>query len=388
MKVKAITDVNLSGKRAMVREDLNVPMQNGKISNDARLKAALPTINAILEAGAQVIITSHLGRPKPGQYDAEFSLGPVAEYLRQALGRAVAFTADWQSGLSESVADADIILLENVRFLPGETENSPVLAKQFASLCDVFVMDAFGSAHRAHASTSGVCEYAKQACAGPLLLAELKALEKVMVEPKRPLVAVVGGAKVSSKLVVLEQLSKKVDLLVVGGGIANTFLAVNNNVGKSLIETDLISIAEKIMQTTDVFLPADVMVATEFSKDAIATVKNITDLADEDMILDIGPQACHQLHERIAGAGTILWNGPMGVFEFEAFSAGTRILGEAISQSKAFSLAGGGVTLAAIEQFKLEQGISYISTGGGALLEYLEGQTLPAVAVLEARGFA
>ncbi|HBF08479.1 MAG: phosphoglycerate kinase [Pseudomonadota bacterium] len=386
MKVLSMSDVDLKGRRVLIREDLNVPLKDGKITNDARLRAALPTIKKALSAGAQVILMSHLGRPKEGVFDESLSLKPVVEYLENELGRSIALTHEWQEGLSAEVAEHDLIVLENIRFNVGEKSNDKELSQKMANLCDVFVMDAFGTAHRAQSSTAGVVEFAPIACAGPLLEAELEALGSVMHEPKKPLVAVVGGSKVSTKLTVLEQLAHKVNLLVVGGGIANTFLAAKGyNVGKSLCEPDLIPAAKKIMELTEVFIPADVVVASEFSADAAPTVKNADEVGDEDMILDVGPQACHQLHERMISAGTILWNGPLGVFEFESFSAGTRILSESIGKSSAYSLAGGGDTLAAIDQFDVAEDISYISTGGGAFLEFLEGRELPAVAALKAK---
>lgn len=386
MKFLSMSDVALAGQRVLIREDLNVPLHDGKITNDARLKAALPTIRKVLDAGAQVILMSHLGRPKEGVFDPAFSLAPVVEYLKNELGRAIALTDQWQEGLPTDVAEYDLIVLENIRFVVGEKANDQVLAQQMAALCDIFVMDAFGTAHREQASTAGVIAHAPIACAGPLLEAELKALGSVMYEPKKPLVAVVGGSKVSTKLSVLEELGQKVDLLVVGGGIANTFLAAKGYpIGQSLSEPDLIEAAHRIMALTEVFIPSDVVVAQEFSAEAAATVKNVEDVGENDMILDIGPDACHRLHERMMSAGTIVWNGPLGVFEFENFSVGTKILAEAIGQSSAFSLAGGGDTLAAIDAFKVSNDISYISTGGGAFLEYLEGRALPAVVALQAR---
>lgn len=385
-KPLSMSEIDLAGRRVLIREDLNVPLQDGKIASDARLKAALPTIKLALNAGAQVILVSHLGRPQEGVVDAALSLAPVVEYLQKELGRSIALTDDWENGFTPEVAEHDLILLENIRFKVGEKSNDQKLAQQLANLCDVFVMDAFGTAHRAHASTAGVIALAPIACAGPLLEAELAALGSVMHEPVRPLVAVVGGSKVSTKLSVLEQLAAKVDLLVVGGGIANTFLAAKGySVGKSLYEPDLIPAAKRILAATDVFIPADVVVATEFSADAKGCVKTAESVDDNDMILDIGPDACHRLHEHMLQAGTIIWNGPLGVFEFESFSAGTRILAEAIGKSNGFSLAGGGDTLAAIDQFNVADQISYISTGGGAFLEFLEGRELPAVVALQAK---
>lgn len=386
IKPLSMSEIDLAGRRVLIREDLNVPLQDGKITNDARLRAALPTIHAALNAGAQVILMSHLGRPQEGVVDPALSLEPVVDYLKKELGRSIALTDQWEEGFSPEVAEHDLIVLENIRFKVGEKSNDRNLAQKMANLCDVFVMDAFGTAHRAHASTAGVVALAPIACAGPLLEAELKALGSVMHQPKQPMVAVVGGSKVSTKLSVLEELADKVDLLVVGGGIANTFLAAKGfSVGKSLCEPDLIPAAQRILAATEVFIPSDVVVATEFSATAVATVKTADSVADADMILDIGPDACHRLHERMISAGTIIWNGPLGVFEFESFSAGTRILAEAIGKSSAFSLAGGGDTLAAIDQFNVADQISYISTGGGAFLEYLEGRSLPAVAALQAR---
>jgi len=382
-----MSEIDLKGKRVLIREDLNVPMDDaGVITNDARILAALPTIQSAMNQGAQVIIMSHLGRPKEGTFEQKYSLAPVAQLLEEKLKRQVPLISDWHNGLSSQCSENDLMLLENVRFQKGEKANDTALAEQMASLCDVFVMDAFGTAHRAQASTEGVARYAPEVCAGPLLMSELNALESVMAAPRKPLVAVVGGSKVSSKLSVLKALAAKVDLLIVGGGIANTFLAaLGHPVGQSLYEQDLIDEAKAILEVTEVFIPTDVVVAQEFSAQAFGQVKNVEDVLASDMILDIGPKSCHNLHDRILNAGTILWNGPLGVFEFESFAAGTKILAEAIAASSAYSLAGGGDTLAAIEQFKVADGISYISTGGGAFLEYLEGQTLPAVAALEAR---
>ena len=385
-QLPSMSEMNLSGQRVLIREDLNVPMSGGKITNDARIKAAIPTIQMALQKGAQVLIMSHLGRPKEGVFDPEFSLAPVAAYLEEELGRKVPLIKNWSDGLSQQAQENDVMLLENVRFLQGEKANDEQLAKQMAALCDVFVMDAFGTAHRAQASTEGVARFAPKACAGPLLIAEIEALEAAMKNPKAPMVAVVGGSKVSTKLTVLKALAKKVDLLIVGGGIANTFLAAKgHSVGKSLCEMDLLDEAKSILELTEVFLPSDVVVAKEFSATATAAIKSIEEVAEDEMILDIGPDACHRLHERLLSAGTIVWNGPLGVFEFEPFATGTKILSEAIGNSAAFSLAGGGDTLAAIDQFNVADQISYISTGGGAFLEYLEGRALPAVVVLQNR---
>ena len=384
VNVKLMTELDLAGKRVLVREDLNVPLKDGVVSSDARIRAALPTIRLALAAGARVILMSHLGRPVEGQFSDEFSMAPVASHLSNLLGSPVKLVADWRDGVD--VAAGEVALLENVRFNVGEKADDEELAKQYASLCDVFVMDAFGTAHRAQASTHGVARFAPVACAGPLLAGELSALEKALADPARPMVAIVGGSKVSTKLTVLETLSTKVDQLIVGGGIANTFLAASGKpVGKSLCEHDLIPAAQALAASTSIPLPVDVVTGKEFSEDAEASLKSADDVADDDMIFDIGPRAAAEIAQILAGAGTILWNGPVGVFEFEQFAGGTEALSRAIADSPAFSLAGGGDTLAAIDKFGITDKVSYISTGGGAFLEYVEGKTLPAVAILEQR---
>ena len=387
MSVIKMTDLDLAGKRVLIREDLNVPIKDGAVSSDARIRAALPTIQLAVQAGAKVILMSHLGRPTEGEFDPQFSLQPVAEHLSGLLGQPVALINDWQSGVE--LADGEVALLENVRFNPGEKKDADDLAQAYAALCDVFVMDAFGTAHRAQASTHGVAKFAAVACAGPLLAAELEAHEQALANPARPMVAIVGGTKVSTKLTVLETLSDKVDQLIVGGGIANTFLAAAGQpVGKSLCEADLIPAAKALMAKTDIPVPTDVVVGKEFSESAEATLKPAADVADDEMIFDIGPETSAQLAKILEGAGTILWNGPVGVFEFDQFGAGTKALSEAIAASAGFSLAGGGDTLAAIDKYGIADKVSYISTGGGAFLEYVEGKTLPAVAMLEARANA
>ena len=384
LEVDLMQDQDLRGKRVLIREDLNVPIKNGVVTSDARIRAALPSIEAARTAGAKVILMSHLGRPVEGEYDPQLSLGPVAEYLSLALGSSVSLVTDWRLGVE--LAEGEVALLENVRFNLGEKSDDESLSRAYAALCDIFVMDAFGTAHRAQASTHGVAKHAPVACAGPLLAGELSALELALSNPARPMVAIVGGSKVSTKLTVLETLSDKVDQLVVGGGIANTFLAANGNtVGKSLCEHDLIPVAQALLHKVSIPLPADVVTAKAFSEDAEAHLKFASDVTEDDMIFDIGPEAAKQVAEIIAGAGTILWNGPVGVFEFEQFASGTRAVAEAIADSNAFSLAGGGDTLAAIDQFDIADKVSYISTGGGAFLEYVEGKTLPAVAMLELR---
>lgn len=384
MTIKRMQDLDLAGKRVLIREDLNVPIKDGKVSSDARLRAAVPTLQQALAAGAKVLVMSHLGRPTEGEYAEEFSLAPVAAYLADLLGCDVPLVKDWRQGVA--LENGQIALLENVRFNPGEKKDDEELARAYASLCDVFVMDAFGTAHRAQASTHGVAKYAPEACAGPLLSAELDALEKALAEPARPMMAIVGGAKVSSKLEVLEHLSDKVDQLVVGGGIANTFLAAAGKpVGKSLCEEDLIPTAKALLEKVQIPLPTDVVVAKEFSASAQATLKSVDDVADDDMILDIGPESAKVLADYIKQAKTIIWNGPVGVFEFEAFSKGTEVLAKAIAESPAFSIAGGGDTVAAVDKFDIGSQVSYISTGGGAFLEYVEGKELPAVAVLRNR---
>lgn len=379
-----MTDLPLSGQRVLIREDLNVPIREGKITSDARLQAALPSIEFALKAGAKVLIMSHLGRPVEGEYDDTLSLLPVAQYLSDALGQKVSLV----SNLDEPVVlqNGQCALLENVRFNRGEKKNDEALAKQYAALCDVFVMDAFGTAHRAQASTHGVALHAPVACAGPLLSAELEALAQALEAPKKPLVAVVGGSKVSTKLSVLERLAEVADEIIVGGGIANTFIsAAGHSVGQSLYESDLIPTAKALLEKVQIPIPVDVVCAKRFAEDAEAVLKPIQDVADDDMILDIGPESAKAIAERLHKAGTIIWNGPVGVFEFEAFSQGTKVLSEAIATSTAFSIAGGGDTLAAIDQFGIRDQVSYISTGGGAFLEFVEGKALPAVEALKQR---
>jgi phosphoglycerate kinase len=384
-----MTSLKLSDRRVLIREDLNVPVHDGAVSSDARIRASLPTIKLALDAGARVLLMSHLGRPEEGKFAKEFSLAPVAKRLAELLGVAVPLIRDWLNGVE--VGRGEVVLLENVRFNRGEKKNSDELAKKMAALCDVYVMDAFGTAHRAEASTHGVAKYAPVACAGPLLVSELSALEKALEEPARPLMAIVAGSKVSTKLTVLETLLAKVDQLVVGGGIANTFLAaVGRQVGKSLHEPDMIDIAKRLLAQAkergiEIPLPTDVVVATEFSATAEADVKPVDAVGANEMILDIGPDSAERIAQLVAKAGTIIWNGPIGVFEFDQFGEGTRVLAQAIARSKAFSLAGGGDTLAAIEKYGIEDGISYISTGGGAFLEFVEGKKLPAVEILEQR---
>lgn len=384
LAVKLMTDLDLAGKRVLIREDLNVPIKAGAVSSDARIRAALPTIEAARAAGAQVILMSHLGRPTEGEFDAQLSLAPVASHLATLLGCEVELIADWQQGVT--VPEGGVALLENVRFNPGEKADDEALSRAYAELCDVFVMDAFGTAHRAQASTHGVARFAPVACAGPLLAGELDALEQALSQPARPMVAIVGGSKVSTKLTVLETLADKVDQLVVGGGIANTFLAAAGKpVGKSLCEQDLIPAAKALMAKTAIPLPSDVVTGKAFSETAAAELKSADAVAADDMIFDIGPDAAAEIAAILQQAGTILWNGPVGVFEFDQFGAGTEALSRAIADSGAFSLAGGGDTLAAIDKYNIADKVSYISTGGGAFLEYVEGKTLPAVAVLEQR---
>ena len=375
--------LSLNNQRVLIREDLNVPIKEGVVANDARLRAAVPTIQKALDKGAGVILMSHLGRPTEGVYDPAFSLAPVAGALTDLLGRPVTLMPDWPE---HSPVAGDVWLLENVRFNQGEKGDDQALARRYASLCDVFVMDAFGTAHRAQASTHGVIQQASVSCAGPLLQAELEALEAALAEPKKPLVAMVGGSKVSTKLAVLERLAELCDQLLVGGGIANTFLAAAGYpVGKSLYEADLVPMARTLMSKTQIPLPLDVVVAKSFSESAVATTKLVADVGDDDMILDIGPMSQQRLADVISEAGTLLWNGPVGVFEFPAFAAGTAALARAVADSEAFSVAGGGDTLAAIDQFDIADQVSYISTGGGAFLEYVEGKELPAVRALKAR---
>jgi phosphoglycerate kinase len=389
MKVLRLTDTDLRNKRVLIREDLNVPVQSGVVTSDARIRAAVPTIRYALDQNAKVFILSHLGRPEEGKDDESLSLAPVAVRLSELLGKPVPLRKNWLDGVDCQPGSA--VLCENVRFNKGEKKDDEKLARRMAELCDVFVMDAFGTAHRAEASTHGVARFAKVACAGPLLVGELEALETALHKPARPLVAIVGGSKVSTKLTVLESLLEKVDKLIVGGGIANTFLAATGvGVGKSLHEAEMLDVARRLMakakaRGTEIPLPTDVVVAKEFAATAHADVRTIHDVRNDEMILDIGPDTADRFSELVQSAGTIVWNGPVGVFEFEQFGEGTRAIAQAIARSKAFSLAGGGDTLAAIEKYNIEDGISYISTGGGAFLEFVEGKTLPAVAVLEER---
>lgn len=389
MSVIKMTDLDLAGKRVLIRQDLNVPVKDGKVTSDARIRASLPTIELALKAGAKVMIMSHLGRPTEGEYADEFSLAPVANHLGGLLGKDVKLVKDYLNGVE--LADGDVAILENVRFNTGEKKNAEVLAKRYAALCDVFVMDAFGTAHRAQGSTYGAAQFAPVACAGPLLAGELDALGKALDNPARPLVAIVGGSKVSTKLTVLESLSKVVDQLIVGGGIANTFVAAaGHNVGKSLYEADLIDTCKRLSADAqsrggDIPVPVDVVCGKAFSETAAATLMGVSEVADDDMIFDIGPETSEQLAEIIKGAGTIVWNGPVGVFEFDQFGDGTKALSMAIAESSAFSIAGGGDTLAAVDKYKIADKVSYISTGGGAFLEFLEGKKLPAVAILEER---
>ncbi len=389
MSVIKMTDLDLSGKRVLIRQDLNVPVKDGKVTSDARIRASLPTIEKALEAGAAVMIMSHLGRPTEGEYAEEFSLAPVADYMGNLLGKPVKLVKDYLDGVE--VAAGEVAILENVRFNEGEKKNADDLAKKYAALCDVFVMDAFGTAHRAQGSTHGVAKFAPAACAGPLLAAELEALGKALDNPARPMVAIVGGSKVSTKLTVLESLSKVVDQLIVGGGIANTFIAAaGNQVGKSLYEADLIDTCNKLTADAqsrggDIPVPTDVVCGKEFSETAEATLKPVADVADDDMIFDIGPDSAAALAEILKSAGTIVWNGPVGVFEFDQFGEGTKAISMAIADSPAFSIAGGGDTLAAVDKYGIADKVSYISTGGGAFLEFLEGKKLPAVAILEER---
>jgi len=389
MAVLRMTDLELAGKRVLIREDLNVPVKDGRISSTQRLDAALPTIRRARDAGARVLVMSHLGRPKEGQWDAASSLQPVADWLAQALGAPVRLVREYLEGVE--VATGEVVLLENCRMNVGEEKDDEALARRYAALCDVFVMDAFGTAHRAQASTHGVARFAKLACAGPLLTAELDALARALESPKRPLLAIVAGSKVSTKLELLGSLVGKVDQLIVGGGIANTFLAaLGHPVGKSLCEYELLDTARGIMadakaRGAEIPLPEDVVVAPAFAADAPAMVKAVAAVGADDMILDIGPRTAARYAALIAAAGTVVWNGPVGVFEFEAFGQGTEAVARAIAASPAFSIAGGGDTLAAVDKYGVAGGIEYISTGGGAFLEFLEGKTLPAVAALEAR---
>ncbi|MCG7531128.1 phosphoglycerate kinase [Psychrobium sp. MM17-31] len=389
MSVIKMSDLALSGKRVLIREDLNVPVKDGVVTSDARLRAALPSIKLALEQNASVMVMSHLGRPTEGEFDAQYSMQPVVDYLNDALDVNVRLVSDYLDGVD--VAAGELVIFENVRFNQGEKKNDDELAQKLAALCDVFVMDAFGTAHRAQASTHGVAKYAPVACAGPLLAGELEALGKALDNPARPMVAIVGGSKVSTKLTVLESLSKVVDQLVVGGGIANTFIAAaGHEVGKSLYEADLIDDAKQLTANAqanggDIPVPTDVVVAGEFSPSAEATLKSVRDVSNEDMIFDIGPDSAKALCDILDNAGTIVWNGPVGVFEFDQFGEGTKAIAQAIANSSAFSIAGGGDTLAAVDKYDIADKVSYISTGGGAFLEFLEGKKLPAVAILEER---
>jgi phosphoglycerate kinase len=389
MSVKKMVDLDLSGKRVLIRQDLNVPVKDGKVTSDLRIQASVPTIKHALEAGASVMVMSHLGRPVEGKFDNESSLKPVAEKLSTLLGKPVRLEKEWLDGIE--IAAGEVVLCENVRFNVGEKKNSDELGKKMAALCDIFVMDAFGTAHRAQASTHSVAKYTAIACAGPLLANELDALGKALNQPKKPLIAIVGGSKVSTKLTVLESLSTKVDQLIVGGGIANTFIAAAGfSVGKSLYEADLIDEANRLMVAAEkagsaIPVPVDVVCAKEFSDTAEATIKKVEEVEDDDLILDIGPETSKQYAQMLKTAGTIVWNGPVGVFEIDQFAEGTKSLSEAIADSDAFSIAGGGDTLAAIDKYNIKDKVSYTSTGGGAFLEFLEGKVLPAVAILEER---
>ncbi|UXB31455.1 phosphoglycerate kinase [Stenotrophomonas maltophilia] len=390
MSIVRMTDLDLSGKRVLIRQDLNVPIENGRITSEQRITASLPTLKRALEQGAAVMVTSHLGRPKEGVWSEADSLAPVAQRLSELLGREVPLVRDWVDGVD--VQPGQLVLLENCRMNVGEGKDDEALSKKYAALCDVFVMDAFGTAHRAQASTHGVIRFAPVAAGGPLLMAELDALAQALDAPAKPLLAIVAGSKVSTKLELLANLVGKVDQLIVGGGIANTFIAAAGyKVGKSLYEPDLLDTAKKIVadataRGADIPLPVDVVTAKQFMPDAVAEVKAVDAVAEDDLILDIGPQTAAQYAQLIGKAGTVVWNGPVGVFEFEAFSKGTEALARAIASSPAFSIAGGGDTLAAVDKFDIAGQVSYISTGGGAFLEFLEGKTLPAVAALDARG--
>jgi phosphoglycerate kinase len=385
-----LTDLDLAGKRVLIRADLNVPVKDGKVTSDARIAASMPTIEHCVKAGAKVMVMSHRGRPEEGKVDEENSMAPIAADMSAKMGKEVRLVKDYLDGGVE-VADGEVVLLENVRFNAGEKKDDEALAKKYAALCDVYVMDAFGTAHRAQASTHGAGKFAPTACAGLLLAEELDALNKALANPARPMVAIVGGSKVSTKLTVLEALSTKVDQLIVGGGIANTFIAAcGHNVGKSLYEEDLIDEAKRLMEAAkakggEIPVPVDVVVGKEFSESAEATVKKVNEVADDDMIFDVGPETASQYAEMLKNAGTIVWNGPVGVFEFDQFGEGTKAMGMAIADSNGFSIAGGGDTIAAIQKYDIYDRVSYISTAGGAFLEFLEGKTLPAVAMLEER---
>lgn len=390
MAVLKMSDLDLKGKRVLIREDLNVPVKDGRVTSDARIRASLPTIKMALDAGAKVMIMSHLGRPTEGRSDPELSLAPVAAHIADLLKKPVPLVTEYLGGVT--VGNGEAVVFENVRFNKGEKKNDEALGKKYAALCDIYVMDAFGTAHRAEASTYAVAEFAPVACAGPLLATELEALEKALAKPARPLVAIIGGSKVSTKLTILDALVSKVDKLIVGGGIANNFLkAAGCPVGRSLYEPELVDEAERLMLEAKakgggIPLPVDVVVAKEFAETSPATTKNVADVADDDMILDVGPKTASLYADIISKAGTIVWNGPVGVFEMAPFSKGTEELCRAVAASRAFSIAGGGDTLAAIDKYGVEKDVSYLSTGGGAFLEFLEGKKLPAVAVLEERG--
>ncbi|MDD5214826.1 MAG: phosphoglycerate kinase [Methylococcales bacterium] len=387
MTILRMVDLDLAGKRVLIREDLNVPVKNGKVTSDARIQASLPTIQHALNAGAAVMLMSHIGRPTEGEYNPEYSLQPVAEHLANLLNKPVRLEKDWLDGIE--INAGEVVLCENVRFNVGEGKNNDDLGKKMAALCDIFVMDAFGTAHRAQASTHAIAKFAPISCAGPLLASELDALGRALETPEKPVIAIVGGSKVSTKLTVLESLSKKVDQLIVGGGIANTFIAAMGfSVGKSLVELDLIDEAKRLIADAkaagaDIPIPTDVVCAKEFSETAEATIKNVADIADDDMILDIGPETAAHYANILKSAKTIVWNGPVGVFEIEQFGHGTQTLAYAIAGSDAFSIAGGGDTLAAIDKYGINDQISYTSTGGGAFLEFLEGKELPAVTILQ-----
>lgn len=389
MSVIKMSDLDLAGKRVLIRADLNVPVKDGKVTSDARIRATMPTIERAVKAGAKVMLMSHLGRPEEGVYSEEDSVKPVADHLSKLLGKPVRLVKEYLDGVE--VAAGEVVLLENVRFNKGEKKNSDELARKYAALCDVFVMDAFGTAHRAQGSTHGVAKFAKIACAGPLLAGELDALGKALKSPARPLAAIVAGSKVSTKLTILDSMADKVDNMIVGGGIANTFmLAAGLKIGKSLAEADLVAEARKIMDKmaargAEVPIPVDVVCGKEFSPTAVATIKDVKDVEDDDMIFDIGPKTAKMLAEKLKSAGTIVWNGPVGVFEFDQFGEGTKALALAIAESPAFSIAGGGDTLAAVDKYGIADKVSYISTGGGAFLEFLEGKVLPAVEILEER---
>jgi phosphoglycerate kinase len=383
-KILQMIDLELQGKRVLIREDLNVPIKNGIITSDARILAAIPTIEYVLKAGARVILMSHLGRPIEGNFNEQYSIKPIARYIQELLKVNITVTSDREEKIFN--CDSDLIFLENVRFNEGEKTNNQSLSKSYASLCDIFVMDAFGAAHRSQASTYGVAKYAPISCAGPLLVRELNVLDKILEQPARPMVAIVGGSKVSSKLAVLKKLADRVDQLIVGGGIANTFLAAKGlPIGSSLFEHNLIAEAKEIMLKTEILLPTDVIVGREFCESTIATIKSVNEISSKDMIFDFGPISAKKLANILVSSGTILWNGPIGVFEFDQFQGGTKTIAKAIADSNSYTVAGGGDTLAAIDKFGIIDKISYISTGGGAFLEYVEGKTLPAVEILQSR---